>query len=67
MFCSPNYVSITKGIVTISATMTSNVITITPNSSLANKSDSASGSMNVNSIATTSGDVNPSISGHGMC
>jgi len=53
--------------VTISATMTSNVITITPNSSLANKSDSASGSMNVNSIATTSGDVNPSISGHGMC
>jgi hypothetical protein len=35
--------------------------------SLANRSDSASGSMNVNNIATTSGDVNPSISGHGMC
>ncbi len=52
---------------TISATMTSNVITITPNTSLANRNNSANGSMNVNNIATTSGDVNPSISGHGMC
>ncbi len=67
MSWSPNYVSITKGIVTISATMTSNVITITPNTSLANRNNSANGSMNVNNIATTSGDVNPSISGHGMC
>lgn len=60
MSWSPSYVSITKGIVTISVAMTSNVITITPNSSLANRSDSANGSMNVNNIATTSGDVNPS-------
>ncbi len=67
MSWSPNYVSITKGIVTISATMTSNVITITPNTSLANRNNSANGSMNVNNIATTGGDVNPSISGHGMC
>ncbi len=67
MSWSPNYVSITKGIVTINVAMNSNVIIITPHSSLANRSDNANGSMNVNNIATTSGDVNPSISGHGMC
>jgi len=60
MSWSPNYVSITKGIVTISCAMTSNLITITANSSLANRSDSANGSMNVNNIAIASGDVNPS-------
>ncbi len=67
MYWSPNYVSITKGIVTINVAITSNVIRLTPNNSLANRSNSANGSMNVNNIATTSGDVNPSISGHGMC
>jgi len=47
MYWSLNYVSITKGIMTISATMTSNVTTMAPNSNLANRSEGVNGNENV--------------------